>query len=604
MSETEWEIDVIRKTLTLVVTTALLFSNTLLAQEIPASHGIAMHGDLKYPATFSHFEYVNPDAPKGGTLRQAVVGTFDSFNPFIIKGSSADGIGLTFDTLMTRSLDEPFTQYGLIAQSVRMPESRRWVEFDLRPEAKFSDGSPINANDVVETFRLLREEGSPFYKAYYQDISKIEALSEKSVRFEFGETENRELPLIIGEVPILSASYWRDKEFSKPSLEPMLGSGPYTVGSFEAGRSITYVRNDSYWGRDLAVNRGRFNFDQMQFDYYRDGTVALEAFKAGQFDFREENSSKNWATAYTGPALDDGRIKRELVKDANPAGMQAFVMNSRRTQFSDKTVREAIAYGFDFEWTNANLFYDAYTRSHSYFSNSEMAATELPSEKELAILEPLRGQIPDEVFTKVYKAPTTKGDGRNRNELRTALKLLNSAGWNLKDGKLINNAGEQFKFEILLVQKDFERVVAPFIKNLEKLGMSVSIRIVDVSQYINRLRSYDFDMVVGSFGQSSSPGNEQREFWGSDAAMLEGSRNIIGIQDPAIDKLIEALIQAPNREQLVLHARALDRVLQWNHFVVPQFHIGSHRIAYWDKFGFPEVRPTYSLGIDTWWSKE
>jgi len=582
----------------------LSFTLSLSAQaSVEPSHGIAMHGDLKYGAGFSHFEYVNPNAPKGGVFKQAANGTFDSFNPFIIKGTAADGTGLTFDTLMARSYDEPFTQYGLLAEAVRMPESRAWVEFDLRQQARFSDGTPVTANDVIETFKLLREQGSPFYKAYYRDISSITALTDQTVRFEFGSEENRELPLIIGEVPILSANYWKERDFTKPSLEPILGSGPYLVDSFEAGRTITYKRNPDYWGADLPVNRGRYNFDAMQFDYYRDSTVALEAFKAEEYDFREENSSKNWATSYTGPAFDEGRIKKELIADANPAGMQAFIMNTRLEKFSDPRVRAAIAHGFDFEWTNANLFYSAYTRSHSFFSNSEMAATELPTEKELEILEPFRGQIPDEVFTTVYQAPTTKGDGRNRTQLRTALKLLKEAGWTLNDGKLINASGESFNFEILLVQKDFERVVAPFIQNLEKLGMQVSIRIVDVSQYINRLRSTDFDMIVGSFGQSSSPGNEQREFWGSEAADQPGSRNLIGIKDPVIDQLVELLIQAPDREQLVLRARALDRVLQWNHFVVPQFHIGSHRVAYWDKFEFPAIRPTYTIGLDTWWAK-
>jgi len=582
----------------------VLISSSLTHAEVPNSHGIAMHGDLKYSDGFSHFAYANPNAPKGGSFRQAAIGTFDSFNPFIVKGTSADGIGLIFDSLMARSLDEPFTQYGLLAKNIRMPKDRRWVEFDLHEEAQFSDGTPVRAKDVIETFRLLREEGSPFYKAYYRDISSITELNGGlTVRFDFGEEENLELPLIVGEVPIMSADWWASREFAKPSLEPILGSGPYEVGTIDAGRSISYKRKSNYWGQDLNVNRGRHNFDEMVYDYYRDSTVALEAFKAGQYDFREENSSKNWATGYTGPAFEDGRVKRELVADANPAGMQAFIMNTRRDLFKERSVRQAITLAFDFEWTNANLFYDAYTRSHSFFSNSEMAATELPDALELEILEPLRGKIPDQVFTEVYKAPTTKGDGRNRDQLRQSLRLLRDAGWTLDAGQLKNEQGQGFEFEILLVQKDFERVVAPFIQNLEKLGMSVSIRIVDVSQYINRLRETDFDMVVGSFGQSSSPGNEQREYWGSAAADQPGSRNLIGIKDPAIDQLVELLIQAPNREQLVTRARALDRVLQWNHFIVPQFHIASHRIAYWDKFGFPETKPTYALGLDTWWTR-
>lgn len=587
------------------IASLVILGTSLTLAEVPNSHGIAMHGDLKYSADFSHFNYADPKATKGGIFRQAAIGTFDSFNPFIVKGTSADGIGLLFDSLMARSLDEPFTQYGLLAKNIRMPDDRRWVEFDLRAEAQFNDGTPVRARDVIETFRLLREEGSPFYKAYYRDISEITSTNNGlTVRFDFGEQNNLELPLIVGEVPIMSADWWSKREFGKPSLDPILGSGPYTVGNIDAGRSISYQRNPNYWAKALNVNTGRHNFDQMVYDYYRDSTVALEAFKAGQYDFREENSSKNWATGYTGPAFDDGRVKRELVADANPAGMQAFIMNTRRELFEERSVRQAITLAFDFEWTNANLFYDAYTRSHSFFSNSEMAATQLPDALELEILEPLRGQIPDEVFSEVYKAPTTKGDGRNREQMRQALKLLRDAGWNLDAGQLKNAQGQGFEFEILLVQKDFERVVAPFIQNLEKLGMSVNIRIVDVSQYINRLRETDFDMVVGSFGQSSSPGNEQREFWGSVAADQPGSRNLIGIKDPAIDTLVELLIQAPNREQLVVRARALDRVLQWNHFVVPQFHIASHRIAYWDKFGFPETKPTYALGLDTWWTKD
>lgn len=586
-----------------LVALAVIFSASAQSEALN-SQGIAMHGDLKYSSDFTHFDYTNPDAPKGGSFKQASIGTFDSFNPFIIKGTPAADTGMTFDSLMARSFDEPFSLYGLVAEAVRVPESRRWIEFDLREEARFSDGSPLRARDVVETFRLLREEGSPFYKAYYRDISKIEALTELSVRFEFGSDENRELPLIVAEVPIMSADWWSSRDFASPSLEPILGSGPYIVGEFDAGRSITYQRNPDYWGAELAVNRGRYNFDRILFEYYRDSTVALEAFKAEQYDFREENSSKSWATGYTGPAFDEGRVLTELVADHNPAGMQAFVMNTRRSLFSDPSVRQALALVFDFEWTNENLFYGAYTRSHSYFSNSEMAATELPDTKELRILEPLRGEIPEQVFTEVYRAPTTQGDGRNREQLRMARTLLSNAGWKLEAGKLSNGSGEAFEFEILLVQPEFERIVAPFIKNLEKLGISVNIRIVDVSQYISRLRSYDYDMIVSSFGQSNSPGNEQREYWGSAAADVEGSRNYIGIKDPAVDKLIEQLIQAPDREQLVLRARALDRVLQWSHYLVPQFHIASHRIAYWDKFSFPSVRPKYALGIDTWWAKD
>lgn len=594
----------IRALLAPLILAATLSATPSVAQDsLQPRHGIAMHGDLKYSDGFSHFDYANPDAPKGGIMRRASLGTFDSFNPFIIKGTSADGIGLIYDTLTTKSDDEPFSEYGLLAKAIYMPDDRRWIEFELNEHARFSDGEPVQGDDVKYTFDLLREQGSPFYRAYYAGISDIQVLSDSRVRFEFGDTENRELPLIVGQVPILPKHYWQDRDFTKPSLDIPVGSGPYVIESFDAGRSITFHRNPDYWGQDLPVNRGQYNFDEISYDYYRDGTVALEAFKAGEYDFRQENASKAWATGYTGAPFDDGRIIKKTIPHQNPAGMQAFVMNTRRPLFEDSRVREALAYAFDFEWTNENLFYGAYTRSDSYFSNSEMAATELPTPKELEILDPIRDQVPPEVFTQVYEAPKTDGNGRIRGQLRKALRLLGEAGWTLQDGVLKKDAGEPYQFEILLVQKEFERIVAPFIRNLERMGISANIRIVDVSQYINRIRQFDFDMIVGSFAQSTSPGNEQRDFWHSSMADQPGSRNVIGIKNPAVDYLVEQIIQAPDREQLVLRARALDRVLQWNHYVIPQYHIAAFRVAYWDKFGMPEVNPPYALNINSWWAK-
>ncbi|WP_417580462.1 extracellular solute-binding protein [Nitrincola sp.] len=568
------------------------------------THGIAMHGDLKYPADFPHFEYVNPDAPKGGRVAQAAAGSsFDSFNPFIVKGTPADGIGLLYDSLTTKSDDEPFSVYGLLAEHITLPDDRRWIEFELRKEAVFSDGVPVTAEDVVNTFQLLREKGSPFYRAYYADITRIEALSSHRVRFEFAETENRELALIVGEVPVLPKHFWDQRNFEESGLEVPIGSGPYLLASYDPGRSITYKRNPDYWGKDLPVQRGRYNFDEWVFDYYRDGTVALEAFKAGRYDFRTEYAAKNWATGYTGSALNEGRIIKESIEHENPTGMQAFVMNTRRSLFEDAQVRYALAHAFDFEWTNRAIFYDAYKRSHSYFSNSEMAADELPSAEELAILEPLREQLPEEVFTQVYRAPQTDGDGNIRTQIREGLRLLAKSGWNLDQGVLRNEQGQPFRFEILIFQNNLERLISPFIRNLERMGIQVSIRVVDISQYINRLRDYDFDMVVGSFAQSNSPGNEQREYWHSSSAERQGSRNIIGIRNPAIDHLVEQLIQAPDREQLVYRARALDRALQWNHYVIPHYHTNAYRIAYWNKFGIPDIRPNHAIGFDTWWIK-
>ncbi|SIS76762.1 extracellular solute-binding protein [Neptunomonas antarctica] len=568
-------------------------------------HGLSMHGDLKYPADFTHFDYTNPDANKGGDIKEWALGTFDSFNGFIIKGTSADGLGLIYDSLMSKSLDEPFSQYGLLAKTVDMPESREFVTFTLHPEAMFSDGVPVTASDVVFTFDLLLNKGSPFYKAYLGDIDKVEAINEHIVKFHFKPTGNRELPLIVGEIPILPAHYWKNHDFSSPSLDIPVGSGPYVLASYDAGRAVTFKRNPDYWGKDLAVNKGRYNFGSITYDYYRDTTVSLEAFKAGEYDFRQETSSKQWATGYTGPQFDSGDIIKQEIKHSRPTGMQAFVFNTRRDIFKDPRVRKALSYAFDFEWTNQNLFYNAYTRTHSYFSNSDMAATALPSADELAILEPLRGTIPDEVFTRVYNAPTYNGSGHLRKEQREALRTLKAAGWNLINGKLLNaKSGQPMTFEILLVQKEFERVVSPMIKNLNRIGVDVSIRIIDVSQYINRIRAFDFDMVVGSFGQSSSPGNEQREFWGSENADKPGSRNIIGIQNPAVDQLIEQIIQAKDRHSLVLSSRALDRVLQWNYYVIPQFHSSSYRIAYKNIFSFPEIKPLFDLGFDTWWVKD
>jgi len=580
-----------------------LASNISFAADLNGAHGISMHGDLKYPAGFEHYEYVNPEAPKGGTVRQWAMGSFDSFNPFIIKGSPAAGSGSMYDSLMSQSLDEPFSQYGLLAEKIDMPEDRSSITFYLREEATFSDGHPVTADDVIFTFDILRSKGNPFYANYYADIEKIEAIDNKTVKFSFKKTGNREIPLIVGQAQILPKHFWQGKEFDKPSREIPLGSGPYTIDTFEAGRSVTLRYRDDYWGKDLAVNRGKNNFATIRYDYYRDSTVALEAFKAGEYDFRQETSSKNWATAYTGQAIDDGRIKKEEIQHQNSSGMQAFVMNTRRDKFADSRVRQALGYAFDFEWTNKNIFFSAYSRTHSYFSNSEMSATALPNSKELQILEPIRDKVPPEVFNKIYQAPGTDGSGNVRTQLRKGLRLLKEAGWTFKKGKLTDANGKAFTFEILLIQKEFERVVSPFIRNLKKMGIEVSIRIIDVPQYINRMRDFDFDMVVGSWGQSSSPGNEQRNYWHSGSAAVPGSRNWIGIQDEAVDHLVEQLIVAPDREQLVLRARALDRVLQWNHFVIPQYHISAYRIAYWDKFGRPEKAPKYALGFNTWWVK-
>ncbi len=580
-----------------------LLGLTLSASALAAApaHGIAMHGDLKYPADFTHFDYTNPNAPKGGKVRLSALGSFDSLNPFILKGRNASSLGLVFDTLTDSSEDEAFSAYGLIAESMEVPEDRSWIIFNLRPEARFNDGSPVTAEDVKFSLETLKTKGHPFYRSYFGSVGKVEVLGKHRVKFSFAGGENREMPLIIGQMPILPSAWWAGKEFDATTLEFPLGSGPYKAKEIDPGRSITYERVKDYWGRDLPVNKGRYNFDEIRIDYYRDATVALEAFKAGEFDFNQENVAKNWATAYDIPAVHNGQMIKEGIPHEQGTGMQGFVFNTRRPMFSDARVREALGLLFDFEWTNKTLFYDAYTRSNSYFSNTELASSGLPQGEELAILTRHKDQLPAELFTKPFSLPVTKGDGNIRPNLRQALHLLKQAGWQLKDKKLVDREGQPMTFEILLVQPTFERVVLPYTRNLEKLGIEVSVRTVDTSQYKNRLDQFDFDMVVGSFGQSLSPGNEQRDFWSSKVADEQGSRNLMGIKNPVIDELIELVISAPNRDSLVARTRALDRVLLWGHYVIPNWHIAQHRIVYWNKFGHPKIAPRYALGFYTWW---
>jgi len=564
-------------------------------------HGIAMHGDLAYGADFEHFSYANPDAPKGGSLTLSALGSFDSFNPFIIKGQPAGSVGLIYETLTVRSLDEPFSEYGLLAESMEMPEDRSWVAFNLRADASWHDGKPVTAEDVIWSLETLKEKGSPFYRFYYQNVTKAEADGERRVKMTFDGSVNRELPLILGQMPVLPKHYYEDRAFDETTLEPPLGSGPYRIKSFEPGRQIIYERVQDYWGQDIPVNRGRYNFDEVRYEYFRDANVALEGLKAGVYDIRVENSSKNWATGYTGPAIEDGLIVLEEISREAGTGMQSFAFNLRRSKFQDPRVRKALAFAFDFEWTNENLFYGQYARTDSFFENSELASSDLPDEAELALLEPLRDQIPPEVFTETYQPPSTDGSGNARKNLRTALNLLKEAGWTVTNGKLANEAGENLDFEVLLVSPLFERITAPFAKNLERLGIEVSMRTIDPAQYQNRLEKFDFDVVVGSWGQSLSPGNEQRDFWGTDAATREGSRNLLGVADPAIDALIDAVIQADSRDALVAASRALDRVLLWNHFVIPQWHSAVDRYAYWNKFKRPENDPKFGVDQFSWW---
>ncbi len=587
----------------LLVALLFLFPGLSAAAEEPApAHGVAMHGDLKYGPDFTHFDYADPNAVKGGVVTLASIGTFDSLNPYILKGVPAAGLGLVFQSLTTQSLDEPFSEYGDIAESIIMPADRSWVAFDLRPEARWQDGEPITVEDVIFSLNILKTKGHPFYRAYYKNIVKAEKVGERRVRFTFDGTTNRELPLITGQMPILPKHYFEGREFDHATLDIPVGSGPYRIAKVDAGRSIVYERVKDWWGADLPVNKGRYNFDQVRYEYYRDSDVALEAFKAGQYDIRLENTAKLWATGYESPALEKGWIRKEEIPYEGSAGMQGFAYNTRRSIFSDRLVRQALGYAFDFEWTNKTLFYGAYRRTESYFANTELAARGLPSPEELKLLEPFRSELPEEVFTKEYHAPKTDGSGNIRKNLRIALRLLRKAGWRVRNGVLTNEkTGEKMRFEILLVSPAFERVAIPFTKNLKRLGIKARVRTVDTSQYQNRVDHFDFDMIVAVWGQSLSPGNEQRNYWSCAAAKTPGSRNYPGICQRAVDYLIDRIIQAPTRKDLVTATRALDRVLLWGHYVIPHWHIPYIRVAYWDKFGRPATTPRYGLDLFAWW---
>ena len=575
-------------------------------QDVTIAHGFAMHGDPAYGKDFQHFSYANPDAPKGGRLRLGVVGnSFDSFNPFVIKGVSASGIGQIYDTLAVQAEDEPFSGYGLVAEKIEMPKDRSWVTFHLNPKARFHDGHPITAEDVIFTFDSLtkNEKAQPFYRAYYADVKEVIAESDHKVRFNFKDDKNKELPLILGQLPILPKHFYQKHKFETANLDIPLGSGPYRVKSFESGRSITYERVKDYWAKDLPVKKGFYNFDEIIHEYYKDSTVALEAFKAGEFDFRLENSSKNWATQYKGPQFDKGKIVKKEFSTGVPAGMQGFVFNLRRPMFADVKVREALGLAFDFEWTNKNMLYGQYKRTNSYWANSELASRDLPQGEELKILNEYKDKLPSELFSKPFKLPENPTPRSIRQNLRKATQLLKSANWVVKDGKLVNSKGKPFEFEFLLSSPSMERVVLPFIDNLKRLGITANARLVDTTQYIKRVRDFDFDMLVLVIAQSNSPGNEQLEFWHSSRAELNSSRNYMGIKNPVIDELIEKVIDAPDRGSLVQRTRALDRALLWNYYVIPQFHIPYERIAYWSKLAHPEKHSLRGAEIMTWWAK-
>ncbi len=587
-------------------------SPALATAEPVRHHALSLIGEPKFKAGFKHFDWVNPNAPKGGILRQRAIGSFDTLNEFAAKGSPAAGLlRLLHATLMTTSLDEPATDYCLVAEWVSMPEDYSSATFKLRPEARFHDGKPVTPDDVIFSLNALKAT-SPQYNLYYKNVAKAEQTGDHQVTFTFDRPGNRELPQVIGALPIVPKHYWQangedgqPRDIARGSMESPVGAGPYRIKHMEGGRHVFYERVADWWAKDLPVMRGQWNFDEIRFSYYRDRLAAFEEFKSGKTDFWPESSAKGWATGYDFDAVKRGLIKKQYLKTDQLIPMQGFAFNLRRKQFQDPRVRQAFNLAYDHEFANRNMFFGQYERVGSYFENSELKATGLPSGLELEILESVRGGVPPEVFTQDYKNPVNLTPEDFRRHMSAAHKLFAQAGWKPKDGVLTNSDGEPLTVEFLLVQPDFERLVQLYRQSLEKLGVKVSIRVVDSAQYRRRIDTFDFDIVVARFAQSLSPGNEQREYWGTEAAGKEGSRNVIGIKNPAIDKLVERIIFAKDRAELVAATRALDRVLLWNHYLVPQFYSPFERVALWDKFGRPETLPTHASSLiqvlQAWW---
>jgi microcin C transport system substrate-binding protein len=575
--------------------------------ECRAAHGISIDGKLKYKAGFKQFDYTSEQATKGGTLVLHDLGSFDKMNPFTLKGSAPAGLNnLIFETLAVGSLDEPFASYGLIAKDIELADDRLSVTYTINENAKFSDGSPVTPEDVQFSLNTMKSESAhPFYQAYLQDITGSDILDKHRIRFNFARV-NRELHMIASQVPIFSKKFYTEYPFDDPSMEPPIGSGPYVIDSINPGKSITYKRNPDYWAVNHPTRKGMFNFDSITYKYFRDQIVSVEAFKANVFDFMYINIAKQWARDLVGPKFESKQIIKEYLPHRNNQGMQGFVFNLRNPLFQDRRVRKALGMAFDFEWANTKLFFNEYTRSSSYFSNSHLAATGLPEGLELEYLQSYKDQLPAEVFNQPLTAFSTNTPNGIRGNLRAARNILKEAGWNVKDGHLVDREGKPFEFEILLVSPSFERVMAGYVNNLKKLGVKASYRTIDPALYIDRLNRFDFAMTVHVFGQSQSPGNEQRDFWHSASADRKGSRNLIGIKDPIVDQLVDKIIYAATQEELQAACKALDRVLWYGYYVVPNWYVARHRISYWNKFNRPENLPLYYNPIQelmTWWVK-
>ncbi|MBC7004576.1 ABC transporter substrate-binding protein [Photobacterium sp. BZF1] len=580
---------------------AMVIAGSVSASEVIESRSLVGFGAAKYPADFTHFDYVNPDAPKGGQVTYAQVGTFDSFNRFASRGVSAAGSEAIYDTLFVSSEDEIDSYYPLIAEKVRYPEDFSWMEVDINPNAKFHDGEPITAADVAFTFDKFMKEGVAQYKVYFKDVKSVTAKSERTARIEMAEPNREVLLALVQGMNVLPEHYWKDKNLSEPLNTPPVGSSAYKISDYKSGQSVTYTLVKDYWAKDLPVNVGRNNFQTIKYDYYRDETVTLEAFKAGEYDIREENVAKFWATMYQGPNFDKGYIIKEEIPHQIPQSMQAFVFNTERSYFSDPKVREALSYAMDFEWMNKSLFYNQYTRTRSYFQNTDYEAKGLPSEDEVAFLAPVKDKVPARVFTEEYKPPVSDGSGRIRVQLRKALALMKEAGWEVQNKVMTNvETGEAFTFELLMYSPTTERLAIPLQKNLKLLGIDMRLRTVDTTQYIKRLRDRDFDMVSAGYGANPYPSPNLMIAWNSN--FIDSTYNTAGVKDPAIDYLTEQIAEnQENPDKLLSLGRALDRVLQWNFYVIPQWHISMFRVSSWDKFSRPDVRPKYSLGRDTWW---
>jgi microcin C transport system substrate-binding protein len=582
------------------------------------SHAFAVLGKPALPADFPYFPYVNPNAPKGGTVTLASVGTFDSFNPFILRGTAnadvigpwvvmpggsgaGSTVGHVWESLLTASADEGAVGYGHLAETIELPPDRMWVAFELRPQAKFTDGTSVTADDVAWTYNTLLAQGRPSFRIQMADVKDVAVESPHRVVFHFNGNSNKQLPLILGGLPVLPAHWFKGRDFTRPLQDAPIGSGPYRIAHFELGRSITFARDPKWWAADLPTGKGSNNFDRIQVEYFRDSTVAMEAFKGGSIDLRSENISKNWATAYDFPAVKNRLVIKGDFHHHLPTGIQGFAMNTRRPVFADPLVRQAIGTAFDFEWTNKNLFYGAYTRTRSYFSDSDLASSGIPQGDELTLLEPFRSELPAALFTQPFTLPETDGSGNDRRELIAALKLMAQAGWRVKERKLVNPAGQQMQFTLLVEDPSLERIALPYTQNLNKLGISATVRSVDPAQFQHLTDDFDFDMIFQIYPEGDVPGQELRDYWSSAAAKAQGSMNTPGISDKAVDSLIEKVIAAGDRPSLQAAARALDRVLLWRWYMVPNWENLVFHVAYWDRFGHPDKPIREGFNFDLWW---